>query len=614
MQQNRLGLGLRPPLPSYGQGPSMSALAYQQQAQMQPQKQTTLFVGSISGGITDATLNALLTACGPIKSFKRLITPANKPQGFGFAEFEEPDGALRALALLNNVELPALEDGCANKKLLIKADEKTRAFLDAYASTRPLEPASAQAAKAAIDTVVSDVTRLAAASTSEKEKYVVPPHLHDLQEADLPETQRGLVISEIAQFRERAAKREREKMRELQQQTQMPGGGGAPSGPKMREWGRPKESSEAQQQHSSPQQQQQQAPRDQGMGKGAQGYNKPVDFVREVRKGPMQTDEELEAERKEGRRRDEEVSFRDRERRYEPRERARILALERAIARQRATAEAEARDRVDVRARLEAWDDDESDELFYVDRARWRSVRARHLAAERSADAASAAFEEEEAANLARESEDFLARQMGEMQALAEEQRRAGLLLDDGAPVRLSVSLGGLVAKEKEKDGGGAAGGVREGVFGVEEDEEDAARKRKVPLVKLDFSAAEAGPEATRERLEGMKERVPADREALFKAKVRWDGMTDSMIDRKFEPLVKRLMTQYLGDAEEAEELIMFVVEHLKDHKGPAKLVEGLEPVLEEEAVEVTAAVWRQLIFESMAYGEGLHTDRMFVD
>ncbi|KAJ6600952.1 hypothetical protein DFH09DRAFT_1126322 [Mycena vulgaris] len=600
MQQNRLGLGLRAPLPSYGQGPSMSALAYQQQAQIQPQKQTTLFVGSISGGITDATLNALLTACGPIKSFKRLITPANKPQGFGFAEFEEPDGALRALALLNNVELPALEDGCANKRLLIKADEKTRAFLDAYASTRPLEPSAAQASKAAIDTVVGDVTRLAAASTSEKEKYVVPPHLHDLQEADLPETQRGLVISEIAQFRERAAKREREKMRELQQQQQP----GVPSGPKMREWGRPKEEPQSQQV----------PPRDQGMGKGAQGYNKPVDFVREQREPKRvqtQTDEELEAERKEGRRRDEEVSFRDRERRYEPRERARILALERAIARQRATAEAEARDRIDMRAKLEAWDDDESDELFYVDRARWRAVRARHLAAEQSADAASAAFEEEEAANLARESEDFLARQMGEMQALAEEQRRAGLLLDDGAPVRLSVSLGPLVAKAdaaREKEGG------REGVFGAEEDEEEAARKRKVPLVKLDFSAAEAGPEATRERLEGMKAGVPAEREALFKAKVRWDGITDNMIDRKFEPLVKRLMTQYLGDAEEAEELIMFVVEHLKDHKSPAKLVEGLEPVLEEEAAEVTTAVWRQLIFESMAYGEGLHTDRMFVD
>jgi hypothetical protein len=55
----------------------ISALAYQQRAQVQPQKQTTLFVGSILGGITDTTL-------------------------------------------LNNVEVPALEDGCANKKLLVR--------------------------------------------------------------------------------------------------------------------------------------------------------------------------------------------------------------------------------------------------------------------------------------------------------------------------------------------------------------------------------------------------------------------------------------------------------------------------------------------------------------
>lgn len=59
-------------------------------------------------------------ACGPVKAFKRLITPANKPQGFGFAEFDDPQSALRALTLLNGIELPALEDGCANKKLLVR--------------------------------------------------------------------------------------------------------------------------------------------------------------------------------------------------------------------------------------------------------------------------------------------------------------------------------------------------------------------------------------------------------------------------------------------------------------------------------------------------------------
>ncbi len=72
-----------------------------------------------------------LQACGLVRSFKRLITPANKPQGFGFAEYEDLDAALRAMNLLNGVELPALEDGCANKKLLVR-HEYTSQYLQAY--------------------------------------------------------------------------------------------------------------------------------------------------------------------------------------------------------------------------------------------------------------------------------------------------------------------------------------------------------------------------------------------------------------------------------------------------------------------------------------------------
>jgi RNA-binding protein 25 len=153
----------------------------------------------------------------------------------------------------------------------------------------------------------------------DKERYVIPPHLHDLQEADLPETQRGLVISEIAQFRERAAKKERERAREIglapgpgPAAGPAPGAGGrgAPSGPKMREWGKP------QQQGQSPVAEQ---PRG-GFGKGPQGYDKPVNFVKggdenERRQSATpaiaKTDEELEQERKEARKREEDNSFRD---------------------------------------------------------------------------------------------------------------------------------------------------------------------------------------------------------------------------------------------------------------------------------------------------------------
>ena len=191
--------------------------------------------------------------------------------------------------------------------------------------------------------------------------------------------------------------------------------------------------------------------------------------------------------------------------------------MERAIARERAMKEAEDRDRIEMRARLEVWDDDESDEPFYTDRARWRSLRARRLAAEQAADEESRLYEEREAENLRRESEAFLARQMDEMQALQEEQRKAGMLLDDGAPVKLSVSLAPAAPKETGPE-------KKATVFGQEEEEEEAIRKRKVPLPKLDLAE---GGEKAKERLEKIRGEVPRDKETLFKSKVRWDGVSD---------------------------------------------------------------------------------------
>lgn len=164
-----------------------------------------------------------------------------------------------------------------------------------------------------MNALLSDINaksqQAASSGLLDREKYVIPPHLHDLQEADLPETQRGLVMTEIAQFRERAAKREREKMRDVREA--MPNVLAAPSGPKVREWGKP----QLQGQPEPP-------PGSTGLGKGVQGYSKPVGFVRgeegrasslerQLSARPGKTDEELEQERKEARRRDEENSYKD---------------------------------------------------------------------------------------------------------------------------------------------------------------------------------------------------------------------------------------------------------------------------------------------------------------
>ena len=92
----------------------------------------------------------------------------------------------------------------------------------------------------------------------------------------------------------------------------MPSITGAPSGPKLREWGKPQN-----------RQEDPAAPKVQGFGKGSQGYSKPVGFVKaedgnagrdplaNSRESTGKTDEVLEAERKEMRRQEEELSFKD---------------------------------------------------------------------------------------------------------------------------------------------------------------------------------------------------------------------------------------------------------------------------------------------------------------
>ena len=168
-------------------------------------------------------------------------------------------------------------------------------------------------AKSRVDALLADIHKVSQEAADngliDKEKYVIPPHLHDLHEADLPETQRGLVMTEIAQFRERAAKREREKLRDVQ--AAVPTILNMPSGPKQREWGKP-----AAQSQPSPQ-----TPTARGAPYAkAPGFVKAgddrgstpvVDELSNLASRSAKTDEELEAERKEARRRDEENSFKD---------------------------------------------------------------------------------------------------------------------------------------------------------------------------------------------------------------------------------------------------------------------------------------------------------------
>ncbi|KAJ1645745.1 hypothetical protein IWQ61_010281 [Dispira simplex] len=109
---------------------------------------TTLYVGGIAEGITNETMEDLLRACGRIKSWKRTADQYGKPKAFGFCEYFDEQGTLRALWLLGGhpkpgenttsaepqgLELPALNKPGVVKRLVVKADEKTSRYLDRVA-------------------------------------------------------------------------------------------------------------------------------------------------------------------------------------------------------------------------------------------------------------------------------------------------------------------------------------------------------------------------------------------------------------------------------------------------------------------------------------------------
>ncbi|CAN1320958.1 RNA-binding motif protein 25 [Linum perenne] len=88
--------------------------------------QTTVYVGKISPSVANDFMLSLLQLCGPVKSWKRAQDPSDgTPKRFGFCEFENAEGVLRALRLLTKFNI----DG---QELVLNVDQATREYLDRY--------------------------------------------------------------------------------------------------------------------------------------------------------------------------------------------------------------------------------------------------------------------------------------------------------------------------------------------------------------------------------------------------------------------------------------------------------------------------------------------------
>jgi len=51
-----------------------------------------------------------------------------------------------------------------------------------------------------------------------------------------------------------------------------------------------------------------------------------------------------------------------------------------------------------------------------------------------------------------------------------------------------------------------------------------------------------------------------------------------TIIEKKLQPLVQKKLTEYLGEMDD-DDLLKFVLDHIRERKSASELVEGLEPV-----------------------------------
>lgn len=488
---------------------------------------TTIFVGTISAGVTDSWLRQLLSACGNLRSFKRVNA------SFGFAEFVDPESVLRALAALSGKELPAMgsdaDTPSARKKLTVKADEKTRKYLDQYEQGRTKTESDDEAESEAHKTVQGVIGQMADPTNVEMAQAAVsnlniPPHLKDLPPEELPEEHRGAVLSEIEKFRQASAARDEERRRRerVQEMERIR------ASERAQQKGRGDDARGAASLHAN-------GRRD---GGDRQSYLRPVGFVsgsqasssraEEAALPPDERDARDEERRIQTERDEASRASQDAERRYQAQERNRLAHWDRELAREDAEEERRQKAAANQLRHFDEWNQEREMErdLFYVDRSRWRAQRRQTREREERHDDEDRRAQGEEEHKAQIETENFLAQQAEDMAEFERKQRAAGVLMPgaggEHAPLKLK-RVGGADGTDTPQQHGNAPAPQQagHGVLGTLDDESELNSARRGRLAHIDLTDVN-DIDAQRER---VRRELPADRKELFARTPNWERL-----------------------------------------------------------------------------------------
>ncbi|ORZ24103.1 hypothetical protein BCR42DRAFT_446075 [Absidia repens] len=615
----------RPPPPSHY--PNMTLGGYPSQPHMPPQgapppggspissdrsKLNTLFVGAIPTGVQDDWIDQLLKACGVLLEWKRVKDQAGNPKGFGFATYHSPDSVLRALRVLGGEEnyagiiLKAQDGSGVEKKLIVKADDTVRQYLDQYKGSK--EPAQLADEKEQDTKALETVTSIVQSIASGKQADVTTTPASSSSPAtgnNKPINSLDTLSQDLAFLRERATRKQ-------QQQQQSP--------PHTDSLQQTRRMEEGRRQDQRRQHQRQEFVRGQTEQLSIDEYDIRM----------AQDDEEAEQRRREKHQKEMENSFRQREKRFEQQEATQLIDYEDDLNREKADEKRREQDKAYWAERLAEWDDEiemtNDKNEFYSDRSRWRKARASIRRREEERDEKDRQLELEKIQAASEEHNDErensppldtnnddtnnndnnnVSASTPYVQQPTEVKPSVIVQMKPIAPTKIKSNISRQLPAKRAS-----------GLGGDDDDDEDGGRKRRV-LIPLDYSGIEndgetekqqdidnstvtGEPVSEEERNKRIKEliaSIPSSEDDLWAWNIRWDVLNDTLIAEKLSPFVSKKIVELVGVEE--EELASFILESIKKQTPPLDLVKELEMALDEDALVFVMKLWRTIIFET---------------
>jgi hypothetical protein len=120
---------------------------------------------------------------------------------------------------------------------------------------------------------------------------------------------------------------------------------------------------------------------------------------------------------------------------------------------------------------------------------------------------------------------------MEEMAQLEQEQKKAGLLTEDAAPIRLNIAAAAVPVVTKKVEEAETVKPKPKIAFEGDEDEENEANKKKRTLVKLEYGGdglTDAEKIAKRNaKLLEIKGEIPKDRRRLWATNIEWAAISE---------------------------------------------------------------------------------------